>query len=436
MVYIINFGIKPTEENILFSIVNDTVGRNKEMVSFLQIIKKLPSNTVLSIDNNWGSGKTFFVKQLDYIINHSNSEDPKIKQIINDSKLFEDSFKSIYYNAFENDFHSNPILSLIYQLLNDFKKDLSVSAIKEQTILQDIAKITKLFTCGTIDFTDILDIESLTDEIVTVEETKECLGKIFEELIVEKANKLIIFIDELDRCKPDFAIKMLEGIKTFFENDKLIFVFSTNSEQLAHTIRKFYGNDFDGERYLQKFFDLNFSLKKVNVFEYINSFKYIEIKNNSKWFDISLKCVVSHFKFSLRDCDKFLTFLNVIDYKDIQNAEPKFYFINTILIPFVVGLKISDPKKYKLFEKGSYAPFLEYIDQNAKIKEIISNSFNKERNIEEAEYKYNEKDIMKILDFLYRKSSEEYIEIRKSLYFGKTELDFFESNIYLFAKIY
>lgn len=96
--------------------------------------------------------------------------------------------------------------------------------------------------------------DNLIDKIESLESIKSVLKDVFNQIINEHADKLIIFIDELDRCNPKYAISVLERIKHFFQDDRIIFVYSTNKSQLVHTIKKFYGNDFDASGYLNKFF--------------------------------------------------------------------------------------------------------------------------------------------------------------------------------------
>ena len=95
-----------------------------------------------------------------------------------------------------------------------------------------------------------MDILSL---VQTEEEIRERVKGLFNDIIVERAQKLIIFIDELDRCRPSFAIEMLERIKHYFDDERVIFVVSLNKEQLIHTITSYYGSGFDATRYLNKF---------------------------------------------------------------------------------------------------------------------------------------------------------------------------------------
>lgn len=71
---------------------------------------------------------------------------------------------------------------------------------------------------------------------------------------------LFVFIDEIDRCRPDFAIKLLEEIKYIFSVKGVVFVLSVNLEQLSWPISGAYGGGFDGHAYLQRFFDLQFLL--------------------------------------------------------------------------------------------------------------------------------------------------------------------------------
>ncbi|MFR6272801.1 P-loop NTPase fold protein [Blautia sp.] len=108
--------------------------------------------------------------------------------------------------------------------------------------------------------TDILSI------VQTEEEIRERVKDVFDNIIVERTQKLIIFIDELDRCKPTFAIEMLERIKHYIEDNHTIFVVSVNKEQLVHTISNYYGSGFDATRYLNKFFDENVNLPEMSSY--------------------------------------------------------------------------------------------------------------------------------------------------------------------------
>ena len=70
----------------------------------------------------------------------------------------------------------------------------------------------------------------------------------------------MVMINELDRCRPSYAVELLEVAKHLFSADRIVFVLAVNCDQLAHSVTALYGNDFDAEGYLRRFFDVDFQL--------------------------------------------------------------------------------------------------------------------------------------------------------------------------------
>ena len=91
--------------------------------------------------------------------------------------------------------------------------------------------------------------------------------------------KVFIFIDELDRCRPTYAIEMLETVKHLFDIPNFVFVFSTDTKQLQHSIKAVYGQDFDSHEYLSRFFEQRLTLPEPDFFEFITAQKIFESKN-------------------------------------------------------------------------------------------------------------------------------------------------------------
>ena len=77
--------------------------------------------------------------------------------------------------------------------------------------------------------------------------------------------KLVIVIDELDRCRPDFALSMLEILKHLFHVPNGHFVLGVNLTALEHSVRARYGTGLDAGRYLKKFYNLIFELTDSNL---------------------------------------------------------------------------------------------------------------------------------------------------------------------------
>lgn len=125
------YDMQLTEDNLTNSIEKDYLGRNKKLDKLITILNSLNSNIVISIDGNWGTGKTIFVKQLELINKKGNlnalNED-SVKKFINDYSVF-------YYNAWENDMHDSPLLSLIYNLINNYPKEKNKQQIVKYSYL-------------------------------------------------------------------------------------------------------------------------------------------------------------------------------------------------------------------------------------------------------------------------------------------------------------
>ncbi len=258
------YELEDNEENIVITIKENVLNRNNKLVMLCKMLTNLDDNYNITIDGAWGSGKTFFVKQFKYILEHINDYKDNVVFNENDKDVIKKCAENnlvIYYNAWENDDHeSHPLESIIYSILNDYPK-------YKQT-LPDFSEFKELFKSairdiiyvGTAEIIDLNNIDKMNSfkdyakEIKTIDEKKKSFNKLIN-LLLNDNQRLILIIDELDRCKPTFAIKLLETIKHFYNNKKITILMSTNNFELSHTIKKVYGQDFDGYSYLSKFYD-------------------------------------------------------------------------------------------------------------------------------------------------------------------------------------
>ena len=78
--------LNPTDENVLSTYLSDSIGRNKDIFHFVNILDSLEGSYSISLDGKWGSGKTFFVKQTKMVLEANNefieSMSPEKKQMI------------------------------------------------------------------------------------------------------------------------------------------------------------------------------------------------------------------------------------------------------------------------------------------------------------------------------------------------------------------
>jgi len=192
--------------------------------------------------------------------------------------------------------------------------------------------------------------------------TRNLLKAFIDDLIKERADRLIIFIDELDRCKPEYAIRLLERIKHYFDDERVVFVFSVNISQLQHTIRAYYGDGFDATRYLDKFFDLRVSLPEIDYDMYIRKcFREIQ---TSYYVDRTCVDVIKYFRFTLRETERYLRLCKIAYNKNSQSYlfdQTNYVIAQSFFIPIAIGLSIRDIESYRLFIKGANPELLNEI---------------------------------------------------------------------------
>lgn len=255
---------------------------------------------VLNINSGWGVGKTFFLLQW--------------KKDLEDLK-----HPVVYFDAWKNDFTNNPLIGFISEFneeLNKYKQKHDGLASATQDLVESAKKLTSLVSKVAVNIAvktlgipdEILDGNILSDSIEKQSHSKDLIDQhiaIKKEIshfkqelkeFIEKLrseNKaqapLYIFVDELDRCRPNYAIELLENIKHFFGVKGVYFVVATNTQELNHSVKAIYGAGFDSNMYLKRFFDQEYTLPKPNYFQFAKHImKNNRIFNNDKIFIPSL----------------------------------------------------------------------------------------------------------------------------------------------------
>ena len=267
-------------ENIETAWEDDLWDRKRLGIQLTNYVDRLQCGAVLALDARWGEGKTWFVRHWQ-------------------KHLEDENHNVIYLDAFANDYLDDPFLTIAAEISQAFKSsdnidDADVNSFNEKTasvlislaaILPVIAAKAGLHWIGLggagealqevyKDGKDVYD--SVSDEITgklkehiekkienhhlekeTIQDFKKELNQLADKL--EKP--LVFIIDELDRCRPDFAIRLIERIKHFFDIPKIVFVLVMNKPQLLQSVKSFYGYDseMNGD-YLEKFVDFTVHL--------------------------------------------------------------------------------------------------------------------------------------------------------------------------------
>lgn len=305
---------------------------------------------VLALDSPWGTGKTSFIQMWRNKLEESGNK-----------------YNFITYNAWENDDCESALIPLICsfsQLDKDVDGDKNLSEVIIEALKIILPRVGNLLLKRYMG----IDIPSLEEAIKELREinspntiydnykSTNAIKDKFRELIGECTDddkKLIIFIDELDRCRPTFAIETLEAIKHFFDLENVIFIVSLDMEQLSESVKVVYGN-IKTVGYLQRFFDYQILLPSSALTDFLSDrlrYGNITLINEIDYLEKMAEIV----PLSLRD-------LNVIckAYIRFYEKRMKEVTINGIMgdvglkiCLFFISLKYSDTELYlKLIKEG------------------------------------------------------------------------------------
>jgi hypothetical protein len=199
-------------------------------------------------------------------------------------------FETLYFNAWENDFESNPLVAIMSELKSLTRNNKKVkfkSLMKQGAVLtKNIGPaIIKALANKYIDHQTLLDglenaskaaAEILEKEIEAYASRKKELSdfrKDLESFVNDGMGDkpVIFFIDELDRCRPNYSVEVLEHLKHFFAVRGIVFVLAIEKEQLGHAVRGVYGSEqINADEYLRRFIDVEYSIPEPQTEHFVN----------------------------------------------------------------------------------------------------------------------------------------------------------------------
>lgn len=362
------------DENNIFK--NDKLQRKDSIEDLSKLIISNTEPLVLSINASWGSGKTTFVKLWQTYLKK------------------EGRVNSIYFSAWEDDFSKEPLISILGEMNSyieknfkantpvpkGFKKALNLSG---KILKKVVPTAIKGATAGLVDAPQIVEdtisaiseesvktlIENYSNDKNVLIEFKKAIEKVLNEM--DKEKPFVIFIDELDRCRPLYSIELLERIKHVFGIKRLIFVLSIDKSQLSESIKSQYGN-INANSYLKRFIDLEYSLTNSNLDDFCDFLylkfdlenllesKGIEIERKINFHHLSvMKKLAQIFNLSLRDMEQIFTKISII-FKTIEPKSYTSYFRIFVLFEML-----------KSYDSELYYDFINRKHSITRIKEII-----------------------------------------------------------------
>ncbi len=255
----------------------DLLNREEFVENVIKIVNQLSEikrGCCFAIEGGWGVGKTFVIEEIEERLKGFQSEETN-----------SDRYFVFHYNCWQHDYYEEPAVAIISAMLASIKEDETLlskdidNTVKAGYKLakEKIKEIAGLYIenkigINLISLVDEInankdeteDTENEFDEMFNFSQTIEKVGKKLQEIAAERT--IVLFVDELDRCIPLYAIKVLERLHhIFYGLDNVVVVMAIDRKQLEHSVEEMFGarkdeSSIDIEKYLKKFIDFSMVL--------------------------------------------------------------------------------------------------------------------------------------------------------------------------------
>lgn len=346
---------------------DDALQRSDIAEKLTNLISGQSDPFVISLHGQWGTGKTFLLKRWQ-------------KQLENDG------FRAIYFNAWEDDFCDDPLVAVIGQLSHFLKRkgieglDDKIKEAAKSLLIQ--GAMSTLHKVSGVNLDEILKqfadkaLDEYSQQGKKKNELKAALQELSGKVKADTGHPLVFIIDELDRCRPTFAIELLERVKHIFDIPDMVFVFGINRDELCSSIQSVYG-EIDADAYLRRFFDMEFLLPEVDskiFYEYlIKRYQlkqfYITLSETTRLraysdgferFSRFLPVLCGHFGLSLRDIDYCVRLIVFIGKTGMTTR-----FVSQPLLSLLILVRLKNKTLYQEYIRGDRtgSEVMNYIDE-------------------------------------------------------------------------
>lgn len=249
-------------ENDVFQ--HDKLNRRVTANMLKSMVNCCDNGGVIALNGAWGTGKTTFLR-------------------LWQEMLKREDYQTIYFNSWESDYVSEPFVALIANIIEILPNE---SKAKDNIIKTGAHVAFSLVDCAanalSIKLKETCDdikeafAKTFSDEVTQFMEQSRSLEKFrqaLRQIVSERKNHnpIVFIIDELDRCAPSYAVKLLERIKHLFSIEGIVFVLAIDKEQLANSIKGYYGSEaIDSQEYLRRFIDIDCTLPRPNYKDFCN----------------------------------------------------------------------------------------------------------------------------------------------------------------------
>ncbi len=359
----------------------DCLKRDKFVKMLVDLIEQLACDkrgSTFAIDGQWGIGKSFVINMLEKELKITDDE-------------MSNKFLVCKYNCWQYDYYEEPLCAIVTSLqknIKDYESTFKEYLKKES--YERAGAVSKEIVGGILKCFSGIELDKVLDaalgkskENIIYGDLAEAIVKIREKLAeIAKETPILVIVDELDRCMPGYAIKVLERLHHVFSEQKnIIVVLGIDQKQLEGSIKQIYGSSVDTDRYLKKFIDFSLYLNTGELddnwfskFEddYFKQFRtsetsYIEMND---FLTLFMKCI------NAREQEKVISkaiAVNNIIKRKLGNTINLDEFMGVFELVYILF------KDY-FYKNGSYKWFIDYFAPNVHIVDKIDYSGRKNEN--------------------------------------------------------
>ena len=344
---------------------HDKLGRRESILMLTNVLQSISGSSVIAIDAGWGMGKTSFLRMWAQHLQNA-------------------AFPVASFNAWRTDFSDQPFLALSSELMDGLAQHPGMKGRAPLHRLKraaaSVARLAPLPTTRVVAAAipgvgaqlaqelspavlSPFDVQLMryTETKHAYEEFRRRLGEAAAELSAGADGRpLVVMIDELDRCRPSYAVALLETAKHLFDADHIVFVLALNRVQLAHSIKAVYGDRIDASNYIGRFFDLDYRLpdpdRQMLIATGLDSFAVAGFESGRGWFGGTeqdfpknlLPLILDRPSLSHRQLLQTIHRLAVI-FASLPKAEP----VHLEMLSILLTLRAVDGSLYQRFAAGN-----------------------------------------------------------------------------------
>lgn len=345
----------------MITLEEDKLKREQLIKDLFNIFKNFGNQNdrglTMIINGKYGSGKST-------LLNFLKEENAK-----------NEDFNIIKYNAWENNLFDNPLIPILHTISN-LKEPSHKIKESAKNILKSIPKIllSTLANAHSIDLQSLITNENIFDDYDKYKENISKFKNILKDYCLTKTS--ILLVDELDRCLPEYQIKVLECIYHLLDIPNLIVVIALDKEQLECAVKNMFGEQQNTIGYLTKFIQYEIDLPSAETYEYIK-----QIMKFSSEYDFDVKCIIAEmFKIAELPIRESMLIINELNLMLVNNKNgygnivPLLYW-HPMLIAFLLILKRTNQKVFKEFFGELNKSQENYPTQTIELKDSIFNKF-------------------------------------------------------------